>query len=368
MDEKKAERFVSFLKNKYGEEGAKKKIQKIQKTGKVDDEDLKEFQASEQKQQQTQAKKALHGAKLNYFKSLKHQCAEDEEVVYYKKGGSVGCGCKKKEDGGKIKNDSTKKEPGIIDKFKNFIKGNSDSNKQQKKEPYKTTTPDKNGEYKDNRGNIILTRKGISERERILNANHNEEGKADPNKKIQQKKKCGGKVKKNEDGSKIKKNCSGAVAKFKMHRQGGSLNGIPFMQAGTPKGGFPTAPKAKDRYSRGTIKEENKDGRQTITITSRTPGYNANYLRNAAKIKRIVEGNDTAYIETPENGLLTKVQPRTAFKGYMGGTPYYSEYIEKNLGPFEHSLSRLQWTNNRIFPSEFKKLQERFNIAYNNAN
>jgi len=53
---------------------------------------------------------------------------------------------------------------------------------------------------------------------------------------MQQKKKCGGKVKKNEDGSKIKKNCNGAVAKFKIHRQGGSLNGIPFMQTGTPKG------------------------------------------------------------------------------------------------------------------------------------
>ena len=116
MDEKKAKRFVSFLKNKYGEEGAKKKIQKIQKTGKVDDEDLKEFQASEQKQQQTQAKKALHGAKLNYFKSLKHQCAEDEEVVYYKKGGSVGCGCKKKmEEGGQ----TPKNKNNAIDKFKN---------------------------------------------------------------------------------------------------------------------------------------------------------------------------------------------------------------------------------------------------------
>ena len=51
---------------------------------------------------QKKAQKALHGAKLNYFKSLKHQCAEDEEVVYYKRGGSVDCGCKKKEEGGEI--------------------------------------------------------------------------------------------------------------------------------------------------------------------------------------------------------------------------------------------------------------------------
>ena len=53
--------------------------------------------------QQKQTQKALHGAKLNYFKSLKHQCAEDEEVVYYKKGGSVTCGCKKKEEGGEVR-------------------------------------------------------------------------------------------------------------------------------------------------------------------------------------------------------------------------------------------------------------------------
>jgi len=42
-----------------------------------------------------------------------------------------------------------------------------------------------------------------------------------------------------------------------MHRQGGSLNGIPFMQAGTPKGGLPTAPKATDRYKGGFILDPN---------------------------------------------------------------------------------------------------------------
>lgn len=56
-------------------------------------------------QQQTQ--RAAHGAKLQYFKSLKNQCAEDEEVVYFKKGGTVNCGCKKKEEGGKVKKAGT---------------------------------------------------------------------------------------------------------------------------------------------------------------------------------------------------------------------------------------------------------------------
>ena len=78
--------FVAFMKEKHPEE-------------------YKKAVENQQKQQQAQTQKALHGAKLNYFKSLKNQCAEDEEVVYYKKGGSVSCGCKKKEDGGQVKKD-----------------------------------------------------------------------------------------------------------------------------------------------------------------------------------------------------------------------------------------------------------------------
>lgn len=181
--------------------------------------------------QQKQAQKALHGAKLNYFKSLKNQCAEDEEVVYYKKGGSVRCGCKKKEEGGEV----VKAQDGAVAKFK--ARNAQLKKKEEEKKPSSTQQPKKEiKEGWDKHGNYIVSKKGMNEREKQLNANKNEEGKADPNKKIQQKKKCGGKVKKNEDGSKIKKNCSGAVAKFKMHRQGGSLNGIPFMQTGTPKG------------------------------------------------------------------------------------------------------------------------------------
>ena len=82
-------------------------------------EAYKRFQAHKKKQTQ----KAAHGAKLNYFKFLKNQCAEDEEVVYYRKGGSVECGCKKKEDGGEVK------KAGLgcsaIDKFKAIRKGKS---------------------------------------------------------------------------------------------------------------------------------------------------------------------------------------------------------------------------------------------------
>lgn len=79
-------------------EALKAAVQVFQKT-----QDIKQAaQAFAQAvQQKTQA--AKHGAKLNYIKSLKHQCAEGEEVYYFKKGGSVGCGCRKKEDGGEVK-------------------------------------------------------------------------------------------------------------------------------------------------------------------------------------------------------------------------------------------------------------------------
>ena len=62
-----------------------------------------------------QTKKALHGAKLNYFRSLKNQCPEGQELVYFRKGGSVTCGCKKKENGGEV----TKAQEGWKSNFKN---------------------------------------------------------------------------------------------------------------------------------------------------------------------------------------------------------------------------------------------------------
>lgn len=61
---------------------------------------IQEMNQAQPTQQQVAA--ARHGAKLQYVKSLKHQCAEDEELYYFKKGGKAGCGCRKK-NGGQIK-------------------------------------------------------------------------------------------------------------------------------------------------------------------------------------------------------------------------------------------------------------------------
>ena len=65
--------------------------------------------------QQAQAQKAEKGAKLNYIKSLKGQCPDGEELVYFKKGGMIGCGCQKKEKGGEVKQP---KKANAIEEFK----------------------------------------------------------------------------------------------------------------------------------------------------------------------------------------------------------------------------------------------------------
>lgn len=54
--------------------------------------------------------KAALGAKLNYIQRLKGNCPEGEELVYFKSGGKVGCGCVKKAEGG-VKTPQVDKKP-----------------------------------------------------------------------------------------------------------------------------------------------------------------------------------------------------------------------------------------------------------------
>ena len=154
-----------------------------------------------------QKQKAKHGTKLQYIKSLKNQCAEDEELYYYKKGGSVGCGCKKKEDGGEI---VSAKCGSPVEKFKKARKMQN-GGVEQKKEGW------------DNKGNYIVRKAKIEERKKQLEANKNEEGQADPNKKKPQPKP--------QPKQPVKKGCNGIVANFKkVFRNGGSLNEALFIK------------------------------------------------------------------------------------------------------------------------------------------
>ena len=96
---KNSQELQDFVKSQGGEEFLKK---------------VDEYIAQVEKDQAQQAQKAAHGAKLQYFKNLKHICNEDEELVYYKKGGKVDCGCQKKQKGGNV----PPKKQSTVDKFK----------------------------------------------------------------------------------------------------------------------------------------------------------------------------------------------------------------------------------------------------------
>ena len=154
-------------------------------------------QAAQAFQQTLQSKTvaAKHGAKLQYLKNLKHQCAEDEEVVYFKNGGLVDCGCKKK--GGEI--EKAQNGTKAVSKFKNDY--SSKRVKDSEEDYFKGT------------------------------ADHTRPGNPPVSKTVQnfKKNKEQTKVEKKPETKPVKKNCGGAVEKFKKHRQGGSLNRIPFI-------------------------------------------------------------------------------------------------------------------------------------------
>lgn len=160
-------------------------------------------------QQKTQA--AKHGAKLNYIKSLKHQCAEDEEVYYFKKGGSVGCGCRKKEDGGEV----TKAQKGTaVDKFKNR-KVQTDFSKDEA-EYFKGTHPANAGDSYpiSERGKKPISQKPVQKKpvsQKPVSKVKNEDANA------------GDAYPPSARGKKpvIKKSCG---SKLKKHFKGGSLN------------------------------------------------------------------------------------------------------------------------------------------------
>lgn len=322
-------------------------------------------QAAQTLQQQTQTMK--HGAKLQYIKSLKHQCAEDEELIYYKKGGSVDCGCKKKK-GGEIE----KTEKGPIAKFKEIRKGktgfditayadatgsqggfrNAEKKKKPKSGTWGATTqyiPGKNIQRGSGNNTSEQEKKDKSAKDYYAGKQHI------------QGKKSGGEVKKDCGGSKVIANFKAKCgSKLKKHQQGGSLNGIPFMQQGKD---LPTAPKAEKRFRENSYNTTKNGRRETTTITSQTFGYNRNwpYFRQPATIQRIIEGGDTAFVETPEHHIFTKVQPRTALKSGNTYVEYNPKY-DKNYSLYGQANTVFNYP---VTSQEYETLKRRFNTAWN---
>ena len=117
MDEKLKQQIVQLLQSaSQGDKQATQAIQNIMEQAKQGNQEAVAIaQAIQQvaQEMQGQVQRAEHGAKLQYFKKLKNQCADDEELVYYRRGGSVDCGCAKKKEGGK-----TPKSKNIVEAFK----------------------------------------------------------------------------------------------------------------------------------------------------------------------------------------------------------------------------------------------------------
>lgn len=229
-----------------------------------------------QELQGAQTQKAKQGAKLNYIKTLKNQCAEDEEVVYYKKGGSVGCGCKKKQEGGEIPED---KCGGAVKKFKAAcgakIKKEKCGGKTKKHQlggifrtgplptapkveeayaggTYHSETP---GRLKrwitgNKEINTVTGPTNVQKRPRVIqqiltvdgDTLYKETPAYDPNAGINVIERTSTSKYPNEEHDILKRRFNDArivTLPFKTaYKQGGSLNGVPFYQTGTPKGGI----------------------------------------------------------------------------------------------------------------------------------
>ena len=230
MDEKQIqEAFLQFLAQKSGAKNQKELEKYVQSLG---EDGLKQAYMEFQKILQSQTQKAAHGAKLDYFRKLKNQCPEGEELYYYKKGGSVGCGCKKKEDGGEV----VKAQNGAVTKFKNRTKAEQDKINKQSEDDYFNGTADHTKPGTSQKPIQKFKTRSKAEQERINKQSEKDyfAGTADhtkPGVKKVSKKAC---------GSKIKKDCNRAVVKFKAkcgsklkkHQQGGNLNGLLYAQKG----------------------------------------------------------------------------------------------------------------------------------------
>ena len=202
MDEKLKQKVIQLLQAaSQGDQKATQTIQNIMDKAKQGDQEAVQLAQAIQtvmQEMQGQSQKAAHGAKLQYLKSLKHQCADDEELVYYKKGGSVKCGCEKKfQEGGT----TPKKDTGVT-KFRQ--------------------------DQKKKKGNNTWT---SQDDEHLLNARRKNGKNLTPEEKtaiqkwnnLSQEQKSKHQLEEGKSGMKVEKDCGGsAVSKFKKaYKQGG---------------------------------------------------------------------------------------------------------------------------------------------------
>ena len=254
MDEKVLKQIAQGLDSKNAE--AVKAYENLQKVAAGNGAEAQKAKVIIQKINSYRTKKAAHGTKLEYFRTLKNQCPEGEELVYYKKGGQVNCGCKKKE-GGEIENakkgtaidkfKARKAEPGmkmlsLVESRKGRQNAQDEAAKrklaeERKRKTWGATSMVIGKDIQPGSGNDT-SKQGEAAAQYYLGLGYHKQG-SDQHPKKTEKKACGSKLIKDKKGSAIAKfKAAKCGSKLKKHLQGGSLNRIPFMQAGTPKGGI----------------------------------------------------------------------------------------------------------------------------------
>lgn len=211
-DKELQQAFIQFLAQKSGAKNQQELEKYVQSLG---EDGLKQAYEEFTQLMQSKAQKAAHGAKLQYFKKLKNQCADDEEVVYYKRGGSVDCGCKKKEEGGEIKkaNTGTFLEK-IKNKFNSTVQSIGNAGQQMikqeaQKQPFKNKPKQ--------------TKKGTTwgETSEVIGSKGHARGNGGLDAKVQDgadtDKGFNRGYMRNKKGGEIKKNCGGSkvISKFK---------------------------------------------------------------------------------------------------------------------------------------------------------
>lgn len=107
MDEKLQQEFIQFLGTQLKAKDQKDLENKVKNLSK---EDLKKYYDAFVEYKKNQKVKAAFGAKLNYIKALKNECAENEKLVIFKSGGKTGCGCKKLDLGGETPKKQTSEQ------------------------------------------------------------------------------------------------------------------------------------------------------------------------------------------------------------------------------------------------------------------
>ena len=297
---------LEFLQQEFKTSDTGEIQRKLSKLDKQQQQQLKaKYEQWKEAKRKKQAAKVAHGAKLDYVKSLKHVCPEGQELYYFKKGGNLECGCK-----GKIMEKGAKVEEakcGAVAKFKKVKKAGfgswitkladatgSNGGFKKAEQESKKKSENKSEQKEGWRGNdYIVRKKNIKEREKQLASNKTKEETTPPN--------INRGLHKNSKGGAVNAFKAKCGSKMKKHKQGGSLNRIPFYQGGTPENGIQYKPNwYKSIQAKQGVMDNNGNYYELHTKRSRNGDVFSRKIQTLWSQNPVI--SDTTYEYFPKNG------------------------------------------------------------------